>query len=468
MVAYRCKELFAAVKRNKNMDIKVNVSDTGICGAETENLKTRIDEEYKKLCSGNTGFTGWVKLPFEYDREELEAVIAAADEIKKKCRVLIVVGIGGSYLGTRAVAEALGAAGTSGTAMRSCGGGHAAEAGGGVRLVYAGNNMSAAHHVHALREMIFNDVCLCVVSKSGETAELKIGFSVMKEAMILKYGEEEAKKRIYVVTDREKGSLREEAEKEGYTAFAIPQNVGGRYSVLTPAGLLPLAAAGIDVRGLLEGAAAAAEEAAAEVGASGAEAASAAASGKEASAAGYGNGFFDYAAARYLLGQNKSIEVFEHFEPQLQYFAEWLKQLFGESEGKEGKGIFPASLSMSSDLHSMGQFLQEGSQCFFETVLNVVNPITNLTIPQTAGKFGGRSMHEVNAAAQKGMIKAHREAGIPVVTVDIPELSPQVMGQLIYFFEISCAVYCGILGVNAFNQPGVERYKEEMKKELEQ
>lgn len=451
------------------MDIKVNVSDTGIYGAETENLKTRIDEEYKKLCSGNTGFTGWVKLPFEYDREELEAVIAAADEIKKKCRVLIVVGIGGSYLGTRAVAEALGAAGTSGTAMRSGSGGeHAAGANGGVRLVYAGNNMSAAYHIHALREIVFEDVCLCVVSKSGETAELKIGFSVMKEAMILKYGEEEAKKRIYVVTDREKGSLREEAEKEGYTAFAIPQNVGGRYSVLTPAGLLPLAAAGIDVRGLLEGAAAAAEEAAAAVGASGAEAASAAASGKEASAAGYGNGFFDYAAARYLLGQNKSIEVFEHFEPQLQYFAEWLKQLFGESEGKEGKGIFPASLSMSSDLHSMGQFLQEGSQCFFETVLNVVNPITNLTIPQTAGKFGGRSMHEVNAAAQKGMIKAHREAGIPVVTVDIPELSPQVMGQLIYFFEISCAVYCGILGVNAFNQPGVERYKEEMKKELEQ
>lgn len=436
------------------MDIKVNVSDTGICGAETEKLKTRIDEEYKKLCSGNTDFTGWVKLPFEYDKEELEAVIAAADEIKKKCRVLIVIGIGGSYLGTRAVAEALGAAGTSGTAMRSGSGGeHAAGANGGVRIVYAGNNMSAAYHIHALREIVFEDVCLCVVSKSGETAELKIGFSVMKEAMILKYGEEEAKKRIYVVTDREKGSLRGEAEREGYTAFAIPQNVGGRYSVLTPAGLLPLAAAGIDVRGLLEGARTAAEEADAAV-------------SKPADAA--GNGFFDYAAARYLLGRKKSIEVFEHFEPQLQYFAEWLKQLFGESEGKEGKGIFPASLSMSSDLHSMGQFLQQGSQCFFETVLNVVNPITKLTIPQTAGRFGGRSMHEVNAAAQKGMIKAHRETGIPIVTVDIPELSPRVMGQLIYFFEISCAVYCGILGVNAFNQPGVERYKEEMKKELEQ
>ncbi|MCI8631607.1 MAG: glucose-6-phosphate isomerase [Firmicutes bacterium] len=424
------------------MDIKVNIAETGIEKEEIDKLKTRIDDEYKKLCSGKTDFTDWVKLPFAYDEKEIESVLTAAEEIKEKSDILIVIGIGGSYLGTRAVTEAVGARGSIGLPAKEADGTLASWIKDGVHLIFAGNNLSASYHLRILRELLGNDVCLCVVSKSGETTETKAAFAMLKSALETKYSEEEARNRIYAVTGKD-GNLRQEAEKEGYTVFDIAENIGGRYSVLTPAGLLPISAAGPDIKELLAGAKAAAEAAASDP------------------------SFFDYAAVRYLLGQEKTTEVFEYYEPQLTYFVEWLKQLFGESEGKDGKGVFPVSMSMSTDLHSMGQFLQEGRQCFFETVLNVESPTQDFTVPNSAGTpLAGRSMNYLNDLAMNSVIKAHRDSGVPIVKIDIPELTPYFIGQLIYFFEINCAVCCGLFGVNAFDQPGVENYKNEMKKGL--
>ncbi len=395
------------------MDIKVNIAETGIEKEEIDKLKTRIDDEYKKLCSGKTDFTDWVKLPFAYDEKEIESVLTAAEEIKEKSDILIVIGIGGSYLGTSAVTEADGARGSIGLPAKEADGTLASWIKDGVHLIFAGNNLSASYHLRILRELLGNDVCLCVVSKSGETTETKAAFAMLKSALETKYSEEEARNRIYAVTGKD-GNLRQEAEKEGP-----------------------------DIKELLAGAKAAAEAAASDP------------------------SFFDYAAVRYLLGQEKTTEVFEYYEPQLTYFVEWLKQLFGESEGKDGKGVFPVSMSMSTDLHSMGQFLQEGRQCFFETVLNVESPTQDFTVPNSAGTpLAGRSMNYLNDLAMNSVIKAHRDSGVPIVKIDIPELTPYFIGQLIYFFEINCAVCCGLFGVNAFDQPGVENYKNEMKKGL--
>ena len=280
-----------------------------------------------------------------------------------------------------------------------------------------------------------------MISKSGNTTEPAIAFSLFKELLFKKYGKE-ASERIYVITDKNKGVLREETDNEGYVNFVIPDDIGGRYSVLTPVGLLPMAVAGIDIESVLDGAL---EEA----------------------------NLLDrsekYAAIRNeLFNRGKLIEIFEYYEPRLHYFAEWLKQLFGESEGKEGKGIFPAALEFSTDLHSMGQYLQQGNQIFFETILNVEEAKQDLTVPQSAGNFlAGKSMNQINKAAVEGVIEAHKGARIPMIKIDIPVLNAYNFGRLVYFFEKACALSGCLMGVNPFDQPGVESYKSEMRKALE-
>lgn len=389
------------------------------CDAELENAKN-------KLWSGKELFTGWVNLPFAYDKKELKDILSAADRIRRQCDVLIVIGIGGSYLGAQAAISAL----RTETVPE---------------IYFAGQNLSGTYHKELLDKINGKELCLCVISKSGTTTESSVAFSILKDELYRKYGREEASKRIYAITDAQKGILREETSREGYVSFVVPDDIGGRYSVLTAVGLLPIAVAGIDVEAMLQGAETAAK-AAKEAGADAAV----------------------LAAARIALyNRGKVIEVFEYYEPKLQFFAEWLKQLFGESEGKDGKGIFPAALQFSTDLHSMGQFLQDGNQIFFETVLNVLNPPDDLVVPESAGELlAGKSMNAINQAAVEGVIAAHQATGVPIIKVDIPALTPYCFGQMVYFFEMTCALSGYLNGVNPFDQPGVESYKTEMRKVL--
>ncbi len=405
------------------MEIKVDLSKSGLTMEEIRQKKLEIDTALERLWSGKETFTGWVKLPLQQDKNEMERILNVSDIIRQQCELFIVIGIGGSYLGAKAAIDALGKASDA------------------PEVKFAGINLSATYHARLLEEMTAKEVCLCVISKSGTTVETTAAFNIFKEALIKKYGKAEAVKRIYAITDAENGALREETEREGYTSFVIPSDIGGRYSVLTPVGLLPIAVAGADIRSLMEGA--------------------------EVMAASPDWDFDgpDYAAARYLLLQKgKSVEAIQHYEPDLKYFVEWIKQLFGESEGKEGTGLFPAGLELTADLHSMGQFLQQGSPIFFETVLNIEQSPVDLTVPE--GPLKGKTMTQLNRAAMKGVIEAHSSAGTPVIRIDIPKLDAFYYGQLIYFFETTCAVTAMLMGVNPFDQPGVEAYKKEMKKEI--
>lgn len=405
------------------MDLRVDISRSGLTGEEINAKKDAVDAALERLWSGKEEFTGWVKLPLEYDKNEVERILNVSDIIRQQCGLLIVIGIGGSYLGAKATIDALEKEPDA------------------PQVKFAGINLSAVYHARLLREMDLQDVCLCVISKSGTTVETTATFNIFKKALIEKYGKEEAVKRIYAITDEKNGALREETEAEGYTSFVIPSDIGGRYSVLTPVGLLPIAVAGVDIRGLLQGA---------------------------ETMAGSPEWDFDassYAVARFLLLQKgKAVEAIQHYEPSLKYFVEWIKQLFGESEGKDGTGLFPAGLELTADLHSMGQFLQQGSQIFFETVLNVKNSPVDMTIP--AGPLEGKTLNQLNRAAVRGVIEAHSSAGVPIIRIDIPELDAFHYGQLIYFFETSCAITAMLMGVNPFDQPGVEAYKKEMKKEI--
>jgi len=408
--------------------IKLDLSRSLVEPQRIAALEGELLAAKKKLLSGKEPFTGWVSLPFSYDRQELSKIKTVAERIRKQCEVFIVIGIGGSYLGAQAAISAL----------RS--------EKGAPEIYFAGQNLSGTYHKELLARIQGKELCLCVISKSGTTTESSVAFSILKDALYKKYGREEAAKRIYAITDAEKGILREETNREGYVSFVVPDDIGGRYSVLTAVGLLPIAVAGIDVEAML----------------SGAEAAAAAAKKPESEAE-------LLAAARIsLLRRGKAVEVFEYYEPKLQFFAEWLKQLFGESEGKDGKGIFPAALQFSTDLHSMGQFLQDGHQIFFETVLNILNPPEDLIVPESAGELlAGRSMNDINQAAVVGVMAAHEAAGVPIIKLEIPALTPHCFGQLVYFFETACALSGYLNGVNPFDQPGVESYKSEMRKVLQ-
>ncbi|MBQ6623284.1 MAG: glucose-6-phosphate isomerase [Mogibacterium sp.] len=374
-------------------------------------------------------FTGWVNWPSEIPQEWMSKMETVAADIRSKCERLIVIGIGGSYLGTAAIVDALGGS------KEGC-----------PEIVYAGNNMSGYYHA-GLKDIVDNyDTCLCVVSKSGGTMESRLAFSILKDWMYEKYGREETAKRIVAITDPAKGILREETDSEGYVNFEIPGNIGGRYSAFTPGIMFPLAVAGVDIKKLLAGAEAVSKD-------------------DE-----FWKGGLDYALARFALYETgKEIEVFEYYDPSLRLIGEWCKQLFGESEGKDGKGLFPASLTFSTDLHSMGQFLQAGHQVFFETIINIVNRDKDVKVPASAGEeLAGRSLNDINAMAVKGVMAAHAKADIPMIKIDVEEMNEEALGQLLYFFMVTAAVTGKLMGIDPFNQPGVEDYKQEIRNLLGQ
>lgn len=391
---------------------------------QARNAVTRAQED---------DFGGWVDLPVKYDKEEFARIEKAAEKINGDSDYLVCIGIGGSYLGHRAVIEALG-----GERKRT-------------KIIYAGNSLSSLQLNYALRELGDADFSINVISKSGTTTEPAVAFRVFKEKLIAKYGEEEAAKRIYATTDANKGALHDEAVAKGYEMFVVPDNIGGRYSVLTAVGLLAIATAGINIRLLMDGA-------------------------EEERFALISNGGLaaEYAAVRNcLLDRHYDIEILANFEPHFASFNEWWKQLFGESEGKDGLGIFPASVVDSTDLHSMGQYIQEGRRNLFETFVQIDSDLSHAVVPAMSDNLDGlaylegKELDYINKKACEATKAAHKDGGVPVLEIKMPSLDERSLGGLIYFFEMSCALSGFVLGVNPFNQPGVEAYKNNMFKLLE-
>jgi glucose-6-phosphate isomerase len=393
-----------------------------------------------ELLQSKTGpgndFLGWVDLPENYDREEFVRIKKAAQKICSDSQVLVVIGIGGSYLGARAVIEAL-----RGTLYNNI-------CKDTPQIFFVGNSISPAYLQDVLAACEGKDLSVNVISKSGTTTEPAVAFRVFKALMEKKYGKDGAKSRIYATTDKARGTLKELADKEGYETFVVPDDVGGRYSVLTAVGLLPIAVAGCDIDALMAGAQSARSELAV----------------CDAS-----NDCYRYAAARNILyRKGKSVELMACYEPNFTMMNEWYKQLFGESEGKDGKGLFPASVIFSTDLHSMGQFVQDGARIMFETVVDVREPQKDLYIEKSDENFDGlnfladQELSVVNRKAMEGTILAHTDGGVPVILLEVEKLDEHNLGYLIYFFEKACAISGYLLGVNPFDQPGVESYKKNM------
>ncbi|MFV0522424.1 MAG: glucose-6-phosphate isomerase [Mangrovibacterium sp.] len=406
--------------------------------AQAELANKQLEALYNKTGKGND-YLGWVNLPSSISETHLAEIEATAKTLRdKKIEVLIVVGIGGSYLGAKAVVDAL-----TDTFAHLKGSNN-------PHIIFAGQNIGE-DYLSELRALLANkEYAICVISKSGTTTEPAIAFRLLKQDIEAKYGKEEAVERIVAVTDAKRGALRALATAEGYKTFVIPDDVGGRYSVLTPVGLVAIACAGYDVRALVKGAADMEDDTKP------------------------GTPFTENIAAQYAVVRNelyktgKMVEIMVNYEPKLHYFSEWWKQLYGESEGKEGKGIFPASVDFSSDLHSMGQYIQEGERKLFETVLSVAKVNNTLTIPTDEANLdglnflAGKRIDEVNKMAELGTRLAHVDGGVPNMRIEIPQLSAYYLGQLIYFFEIACGISGYILDVNPFDQPGVEAYKSNM------
>ena len=394
-------------------------------------------EELKGGQGAGNDFLGWVNLPSEIDESLIADIEKTAFELRKKSDLFVVVGIGGSYLGARAVIEALQ--------------NHFAPLTGEKPLVvYAGHNMSEDYLSELIAILDKKDYSLAVISKSGTTTEPAIAFRILKQHIIKKYGEQEAASRIVAITDKAKGALKQLANVKGYKTYIVPDDVGGRFSVLTPVGLLPIAMAGIDIRQLIAGAI---------------EMEKLCKNNPTLN----GNIVSEYAVVRHILyDMGKTNEIMVNYEPRLVYFSEWWKQLYGESHGKEHKGIFPASVTFSTDLHSMGQYIQDGIRNLFETVISVENSDHELRIPlegedlDQLNYIAGKRISEVNHKAELGTMLAHEDGGVPVLRIVIPEISAYVLGQLIYFFEMGCAVSGYMLEVNPFDQPGVEAYKKNM------
>lgn len=398
----------------------------------------------KDVLLGKTGagndFLGWIDLPVDYDKEEFARIKQAAEKIKQDSDVLLVIGIGGSYLGARAAIEFLS---HSFYNVLSKGARKTPE------IYFVGNSISSKY-IKDLQDVLEGkDFSINIISKSGTTTEPAIAFRVFKEMLISKYGREEANKRIYATTDKAKGALKNLANEEGYESFVVPDDVGGRFSVLTAVGLLPIAVSGADIDRLMEGAAAAR---------------------KQALEAEYEkNPALMYAAVRnILLRKGKQIEIVANYEPSLHYVSEWWKQLYGESEGKDQKGIFPAAVDLTTDLHSMGQFIQDGARILFETVLNVEESAAEIVLQKeekdTDGMnyLAGQTVDFVNKSAMNGTVLAHTDGNVPNLMVHIPRQDEYSLGQLFYFFEFACGISGYLLGVNPFNQPGVESYKKNM------
>lgn len=420
--------------------LKVDFSNTGVPTSEVLKYNDdviRIHNEFQKNKDNDKEFLGWLELPTNYDKEEFKRIKAAAEKIQEDSEILVVIGIGGSYLGARAVIEALTNSFYNFEKRNT------------PRILYAGNNMSP-RYILDLIELIGNkDFSINVISKSGTTTEPAIAFRIFREILENKYGIEKAKERIYVTTDKEKGALKTLATEEGYETFVIPDNVGGRYSVLTAVGLLPIATAGINIDKLMMGAKIAQD--------------------KYSDSSIKYNECYQYAVYRNLLYlDDKDIEILVDYEPKLHYFIEWWKQLYGESEGKDLKGIFPAGVDFTTDLHSMGQYIQEGRRNLFETVINIEKAEEDITIKADEDNLDGlnylvdKNLDEINKKAMEGTIMAHTKGGVPNILINIEELTEETIGELIYFFELACAMSGKILGVNPFNQPGVEEYKKNM------
>ncbi|SIS43972.1 glucose-6-phosphate isomerase [Salimicrobium flavidum] len=404
-------------------------------------MQDAISLAHRALHEGSgagSDFLGWLDLPENYDKKEFDRIEKSAGKIKSDSDVLLVIGIGGSYLGARAAIEMLQHSFYNELDQRDT-----------PQVFFVGNNISSSY-INDLLELIKDkDVSINVISKSGTTTEPAIAFRIFRKFLEDKYGAEEATKRIYATTDKEKGALKTLADEEGYESFVVPDDVGGRYSVLTAVGLLPIAAAGIPIDEMMKGARKAQDEL----------------SGDKLE----DNPAYQYAAVRNIFyNKGKSIEMLVNYEPGLQYFSEWWKQLYGESEGKDQKGIFPASANFSTDLHSMGQFIQDGRRDLFETVLHVESPKTDYTIEAEENDLdglnylAGKTISEVNEKAYQGTMLAHTDGGVPNLIVHIPKMDAYTFGYLVYFFEKACAISGYILGVNPFDQPGVEAYKKNM------
>ena len=397
---------------------------------EIKNLSKHVaaaKSHISDLLAGKIDMTGWVNHPIKYDKEEFSRIIEVANEIKNEAEVLVSIGIGGSYLGAKAAIEYL-----SDYYSNK-----------GVEVIFAGNGLSEKYLKETLDYVAEKNFYINVISKSGGTLEPATAFDKFKELCEKKYGKEGAKKRIIATTDKAKGILKEEADREGYRTFVVPDDIGGRYSVLSAVGLLPIAAAGFDIEKLMKGA----------------EAARSIYTLEDENK----NDAMKYAIVRNLYYENgKDIEVFSTLSPNMQYFAEWLKQLFGESECKGNKGIFPASLSMTADLHSMGQLMQEGKRNMFETFIMIENDFDKDRVKYNDKFF----VNDLNDIALRATEKAHHTGNVPVIEVKVEEQNETILGELFYFFEMSCAISALILGVNPFNQPGVEEYKKNIKELL--
>ena len=393
---------------------------------------------HSKTGAGND-FLGWMDLPVNYDKAEFARIKAAAEKVKNNSDVLIVIGIGGSYLGARAAIEFL-----SNTFYNNL----PKDKRKTPEIYFVGQNISSTYINHLLNMIEGKEVSVNVISKSGTTTEPAIAFRIFKDYLEKKYGKDGAKDRIFATTDAKKGALKQLADEEGYETFVVPDDVGGRFSVLTAVGLFPIATAGISIDDLMAGAAAA----------------------REAYQAPYkDNDCYKYAAVRNILNRKgKDIELLVNYEPKLHFVAEWWKQLFGESEGKDNKGLFPAAVDFTTDLHSMGQYIQEGKRILFETLINIEKPEEEIAIKADKADLDGlnylegKTMDFINQKACQGTMLAHTDGGVPNLVINIPDVSPYSLGYLMYFFEKACAVSGYVLGINPFDQPGVEAYKKNM------
>ena len=416
----------------------------GVISEDEMKAMEKITKDAKDVLVGKSGagndFLGWIDLPVDYDKEEFARIQKAAQKIQSDSEVLLVIGIGGSYLGARAAIEFL---------RHSFYNNVSKEIRKTPEIYYCGNKVSGTYLSQLIDVIGDRDFSVNIISKSGTTTEPAVAFRIFKEMLEKKYGKEEAAKRIYATTDKAKGALKSLATEEGYETFVVPDDVGGRFSVLTAVGLLPIAVSGADIDKLMEGAASARKDCLAQ-------------------------DFDDsdamkYAAVRNVLyNKGKSIEILANFEPALHYVSEWWKQLYGESEGKDGKGLFPTATDFTTDLHSLGQFIQQGSQNHFETVINVVNPTCEIVMEEEDSDLdglnylAGKTVDFANKSAMNGTILAHADGGIPIIQINIDKIDEFTLGELFYTFEFACGVSGYTLGVNPFNQPGVESYKKNM------
>lgn len=405
--------------------------------SEMQVMVNAANTELREGTGAGNDFRGWLDLPVDYDKDEFARIKKAAKKIQNDSDVLICIGIGGSYLGAQAAIEFLNSNfyGKADSDMPT--------------VVFCGNSLSGSYLYDLIEWLGDKDFSINVISKSGTTTEPSVAFRIFKDKLIKKYGKEEAAKRIYATTDRQKGALKTEADAEGYEEFVVPDDIGGRYSVLTAVGLLPIAAAGADIDELMKGAA----DARADY------------TDTDLSKATP----YQYAALRNILyRKGYTTEIVENYEPSLRMFGEWCKQLMGESEGKDNKGIWPSSANFTTDLHSLGQYIQEGLRNLFETVIRVENPRHDVKIPGDEKNLDqlnfleGKSLNYVNDRAYEGVVLAHTDGGVPVMTVNIPDQSAHTLGYMIYFFELAIAISGYLNGINPFNQPGVEAYKRNM------